>query len=281
VTIGTPDAAPTLEETVQLLEDVGVNAVVCMTGVPLSDRPQIFVDLFAQLLQMRVRYGRPHWLVLDEAHHLMPAEWQAPKGLLPDQLRSVVLVTVHPELLSRDVLERVTEAIAIGPTATDILARIAEVRGVDIPAAPPLDEQGDALLWSAGSEGVRRVRIHATRSDHRRHTRKYAEGRLSPDRSFYFRGAAGKLKLRAQNLIQFLELADGIDDETWEYHFRRGDYSRWFRDAIKDDDLADETEELEEEHEADKSTTLPLLRAAVERRYTLPAAAPMPVAGAE
>ena len=35
-------------------------------------------------------------------------------------------------------------------------------------------------------------------------------------------------------------MADGVDDETWLHHLRAGDYSRWFREGIKDDALADE-----------------------------------------
>jgi hypothetical protein len=26
----------------------------------------------------------------------------------------------------------------------------------------------------------------------------------------------------------FLQIADGIDDATWEHHLRAGDYSAWF-----------------------------------------------------
>jgi len=42
-------------------------------------------------------------------------------------------------------------------------------------------------------------------------------------------------------------MAEGVDDETWAFHLRRKDYSRWFRQAIKDDDLADEIERIEAE----------------------------------
>jgi hydroxymethylpyrimidine pyrophosphatase-like HAD family hydrolase len=280
VAIGTPDSPPTIEEALQLLEDVGVNGVIGLTGTPISDRPRFFVELFSKLLQMRARYGRPHWLVLDEVHHLMPAEWEPPNDLLPEKLESVLLVTVHPELLSREVLKRVTQVIAVGATAPDVLSRIAEARGLDIPAAAAPEKPGEALLWSEHDGRVRFVQALRPAMEHRRHTRKYAEGNLSPDRSFYFRGEEGKLNLRARNLIQFLELADGVDDDTWAYHFRLGHFSRWFREGIKDDELADETEGFERSRDPAKAESLPLVRTAIERRYTLPAAAPVPVAGA-
>ena len=44
--------------------------------------------------------------------------------------------------------------------------------------------------------------------------------------------------LKAQNLVVFCQIAEGIDEETWMFHLHRGDYSRWFRHAIKDEYLA-------------------------------------------
>ena len=280
VVIGKADTAPTIDEAIQLLEDVGVNGVVSLTATPLSDRPSFFVELLAKLLQMRTRYGRPHWLVIDEVHHVMPAEWQPPKDLLPEKLESALMITVHPELLSLEILGRVTHVIAVGSTARDTLARIAEVRGIEIATAPVAPEKpGEALLWSEEDGSVRLIETLAPREEHRRHSRKYAEGNLSPKRSFYFRGEQGKLNLRAKNLIQFLELAEGVDDETWAYHFLHGDYSRWFRDAINDEDLAAEAERVERTRNASKGESLPLLRIAIESRYTLPAAAPITIPG--
>jgi hypothetical protein len=281
VVIGAADAPPPVDEVVQLLESLGTNGVVSLTGTPISDRPRLFVDLLGKLLQLRARYGRPHWLVVDEVHHVMPAEWQAPNGLLPDRLTSMLLITVHPELLSREVLDRVTHVIAVGQTAPQMLARIAELRGIDIAAARAPEKAGEALYWSERDGGARLVQTLRPAKEHRRHTRKYAEGNLAPERSFYFRGAEGKLKLRAKNLIQFLELADGVDEETWRFHFTRGDYSRWFREGIKDEELAEEAERVERSRRSAKAQSLPQLRTAIERRYTLPASPPVPVPGAE
>jgi len=41
--------------------------------VPASQRPESFARLLAALAEFRVRTGRPHWLVVDEAHHVLPA----------------------------------------------------------------------------------------------------------------------------------------------------------------------------------------------------------------
>ena len=39
--------------------------------------------------------------------------------------------------------------------------------------------------------------------------------------------------------MMFLHIAEGIDDRTWKHHLEAGDYSEWFRDKVKDDELAD------------------------------------------
>ena len=97
---------------------------------------------------------------------------------------------------------------------------------------------GEAWLVTADAPPIR-YRVLLPESDRRRHRRKYAEGELGPDKSFYFRGPDGRLNLRAQNLTLFTQLAEGVDDATWLHHLRQQDYSTWIRDAIKDDRLAD------------------------------------------
>jgi hydroxymethylpyrimidine pyrophosphatase-like HAD family hydrolase len=285
VVIGKPDAEPRRDEAVQLLEDYGVNGVVCMTGVPISDRPPYFSALLTDLLQLRVRYGRPHWLIIDEAHHLLPAEWEIPNGLLPETLVNVLLVTVHPELLSPEMQKRVTQLVTVGPTAAEMLRQFVEIHGLTLPPAVSASIEaplgvGEVLLFSTKDASCRRVRLEPPTTEQRRHTRKYAVGQLPPDRSFYFRGPEGKLNLRAQNLLQFLEVAAGVDDDTWTYHFRQGDYSRWFRDVIKDSELAAAAAAVERDRFLSRDNAIAALRAAVESRYTLPADAPLPVRGA-
>jgi hypothetical protein len=69
----------------------------------------------------------------------------------------------------------------------------------------------------------------------------------------------------------FLQLAEGVDDETWLYHLQRGEYSRWFCEVIKDEDLAVEAKGIEQQPDTPASETRALIRAAIEQRYTAPA----------
>jgi hypothetical protein len=78
----------------------------------------------------------------------------------------------------------------------------------------------------------------------------------------------------------FLQLAEGVDDATWEHHLREGDYARWFRDGIKDENLAAEAERIGQLSGQGPKETRALIKEAIERDYTLPASPPMPVEGA-
>lgn len=111
------------------------------------------------------------------------------------------------------------------------------------------------------------------RQARKRHTRKYAEGNLGKDLSFYFRGPDDALNLRAQNLMVFLEIARGIDDRSWMYHLRRGDYSAWFRHVIKNDELAEKAAEVEADESLDADKSRRRIAEEVSRRYTAPAVA--------
>jgi hypothetical protein len=126
------------------------------------------------------------------------------------------------------------------------------------------------LLWHTHEQSVTELRLEPTRTDRKRHLRKYAEGELAEDRSFYFRGPEGKLKLRAHNLILFADLADGVDEDTWLFHWRRGEISAWMRECIKDGSLADEAAALESELADDPAESRRRVRELIESRYTLP-----------
>jgi hypothetical protein len=66
-------------------------------------------------------------------------------------------------------------------------------------------------------------------------------------------------------------MAEGVDDETWLFHLRQGDYSRWFRESIKDPDLADEVQSIESRLKEDAKSSRKEILQAIERRYTVSA----------
>jgi hypothetical protein len=273
VTLGSNERPPGADEAMQLLEK-RQSAVLNLVGLPLEDRPAFFLSLMPRISALRARTGQPHWLFIDEAHHLMPATLQSVDKALPERMDGVAMISVHADSIAPAALAGVNAAVIIGNDPAAALRQFAGVAGIsiDMPAAEPVLGPGQALVWSR-DDVPRPVRVRTIPSgiEHRRHNRKYAEGELPPDRSFYFRGPAGKLNLRAQNLFVFLQMADGVDDETWQHHLRRGDYSRWFAEGIKDEALAGQAQRIEAMADESPGRSRALMRAAIEREYTLPA----------
>ncbi len=273
VVLGDPQQAPTVEAALELLTRPRQNAVVNLVGIPIEHRPAFFDGLLPRLQEMRARTGRPHWLVVDEAHHLLPTTWHPSSVTLPQQLEGMVFITVHPESVARAIVAAVDLILAVGDAPDRTIRAFCQAVGQPPPplaAGMQLEPREVLAWWRRTQQPPSRVRCIPPRSERRRHSRKYAEGNLGPDRSFFFRGPAGKLNLRAQNLNLFLQLADGVDDETWMHHLRQGDYSEWFRSKIKDADLAGEAEQIERQHGATPEDSRAAIRQAIENRYTLP-----------
>jgi HAD superfamily hydrolase (TIGR01484 family) len=266
--VGDAIQAPSVDQALDALARPQTALVINLLGVRLADRPAFFAALAPRLEELRARTGRPHWIAVDEAHHLLPAEARpstpAAQGLL--------LVTVHPEHVAPALLAEVGAVVAVGGAPADTLAAFAAAVGAPAPSVDADVAPGEVVVWgrAAGAPPLR-VRPREPRTERRRHVRKYAAGELGPDRSFYFRGPDGRLNLRAQNLQIFLQVADGVDDATWMHHLRQGDYSGWFRDAIKDAELAGEAAAVERDAAVGPASSRQRIRAAVERRYTAPA----------
>ena len=132
VTLGDAKHEPRLEEAGELLRHVKENLVVNLLGVQLDERPRYFAKLFLQLCQLRAETARPHWMLIDEAHHIMPPEW-ATAVTLPQQLQGTIYVTVHPEHVARAALESVGLVVAVGMDPAATLCSFCRAVGEDPP----------------------------------------------------------------------------------------------------------------------------------------------------
>ncbi|PMS21728.1 haloacid dehalogenase [Trinickia dabaoshanensis] len=279
VALGDAHTMPTLDSAVQLLGNAKQSVAVNLLRVPLIERPRFCASLLLRLQALRVQTGRPHWLVFEEAHQLFPADWNPADESLPAMLETALAVTVHPDQVAPALLRQVDTALVTGAHPDKTIAAFGEALGCRPPALDGIDslERGQLLVWrpkdasrADGTNAIEVVTVEPGTTQRRRHHRKYAEGLLIPERSFYFRGPDGRLNLRAHNLVLFLEIADGVDPETWQFHLRRGDYSQWFGEVIGDEELASEAHSIEREDALDAAGSRAKIREAVERRYTQP-----------
>ena len=247
--------------------------MVNLLGLPLEDRPAFFTGLLARLQELRAQNGRPHWLVADEAHHLMPAAWQSVSPVVPPAWPGLLLITVHPDQVAPAVLAAVDLVIAVGAAPERTLAAYSEALGEPSPSLASVAlEPGEALVWPRRNTSQPfRLRSAPGRTERHRHpnasTSRANSGRTrastSEDQECPQPAGPEPGPLPATLRGRYA---------TWLYHLRQEDYSRWFHDAIGDAELAAEVAQIEIHADDSPGDSRARIRAAIAQRYTLPAA---------
>ena len=267
---GDTSQAPTAEDVLEVLRRPGQSVCVSLLAVSGEHRPTYFSNLLSALQSLSAETGRPHWLIVDEVHHVMPrhAVERAPGGLA-----SMVLVTLELERMNTLAIAEVNAVLALGRAPRRTLASAAQLMGATAPSAPAGDlKRGEGVLWLRGKKRAHLVNLVRPTLKRRRHRRKYAEGELSPEQSFYFRGPGNALNLRASNLQEFVRFAEGLDDATWQHHLMAGDYAHWVLHSLSDRKLARDITRLAASPLAtDPTQSRSEVRKLIETRYAPPA----------
>jgi hydroxymethylpyrimidine pyrophosphatase-like HAD family hydrolase len=271
IALGDAQRAPSVEEVVDVLEDPDNSVSVSLLGISGENRPRFFGDLVRGLTPLHLRTGRPHWMLLDEAHHLVPADALQGDSAWPWRPGGLVLVTISPPHLAAPMRDAITHVLVLGDEPTSTVHAAAEMLGEPAPRGVSDDlKKREGFLWRRGKNRVRRIRLVRSRIERQRHRRKYAEGELPDERSFYFTGPDRALNLRAQNLQAFMQLGEGVDAATWEHHRRANDYSTWIGTSVKDEKLARRVKAIEDSVDIPTDAARARLRALIEKRYAPP-----------
>jgi hypothetical protein len=123
--LGDAKSPPRLPEIVELLGKPEQNVVVNLLGIDVAERPRFLVELMPALSRLRVETARPHWLVIDEAHHLLPSNWNGAPLILPQEFAATILVTVQAEHVAAEALQGLEYILALGSEADRVVASFA------------------------------------------------------------------------------------------------------------------------------------------------------------
>lgn len=238
VTIGDSSQPPLIENVMQLLSQVSQSVVICILAVQLAERPAFFNKLLNEIVILQHRTGHPHFMIMDEAHHLIPKEVPESFYNFQDGFTNFLAITTKPDLVNHDFLKRINTVITMGdqPGQTMMEFAVITVKAIKVDKDVVIDK-GEVLVWQKTVNDM--VVITCSIPGHllQRHKRKYATGDMGVN-SFYFRGPDQKLNLKANNLQSFIQMGSGVDDETWLYHLHRNDYVNWLRASVNDEELA-------------------------------------------
>jgi len=72
VTFGDAATPVAPEPVLNAVRKLGTNVTVNLLGSNIEERPDVVAGLLPAVLDIRAKYGRPHWILVDEAHHVLP-----------------------------------------------------------------------------------------------------------------------------------------------------------------------------------------------------------------
>ncbi len=151
VVLGDAQRVPGVDEIMSVLAKPGRNVIVNLLGVRMDNRPDFFRNLMPAIGESRKRTGRPHWLIVDEAHHVLPAMHNGPA---PPDLSNTFLVTLEPERISPGVVKAATHVVVVGGTPDRTLSSFGETRGESVPhVGAETVPRGQAILWRPNLPG--------------------------------------------------------------------------------------------------------------------------------
>ena len=245
------------------------------SGRALADRPKFFAQLLPRILEVKARTGRPHWLVIDEAHHLLPTGPDAASltSQLPD--RGTLFITVHPGAVEPSALANVRTLLAIGEhpeqTIQDFCSATGERNRRARRSRTTGLAAGDAMLWWRGE----RPHAHSHRSRREPNANgirgNTPRGTSEPSAASTSAGLSESSTSRLPTCTNFSSSPTASMRRPGSSTASRATTRSGCAPQVKDNPLADEIARIEADRRASTRDARAAIRAAVEGGYTLPA----------
>ena len=223
--------------------DPAACVVVDLSALHHHDKLRMIERSLRAAHEMRRRTGRPHWVVLDEAHYSLHREGIA-VGALELEDKGFCLVTYKPSWVRPSVMDAVDVLALARTTAGHELAFLDSFlagHGDGVMSTLADLPRGEFLLMRKENGGAwAALTFTATprATPHLRHLKKYADTTVRPEHAFLFRAPNGRPVATADSLKAFRRVVATADDAVLAAHAGRGDFSRWIRDVFSDRELA-------------------------------------------
>ncbi len=152
IVLGSAERAPGQPEILTALHKPEANLVIDLVSLPRPERPAFLASLLPDLMELRATTGRPHWIVVAEAHQLLPVDWKPARTIPPGAWTSMLYVSARPEAIAASVLSSVGVAAVTGPAQDSAIRALGRALGRAVRAAAPSSgvpelKLGEALLW--------------------------------------------------------------------------------------------------------------------------------------
>ena len=130
--LGEARHVPAIPEVLKALEQPSQSVVLNLAGLALESRSGFFEELLRELCGLRAKTGRPHCLVVDQAHHFLCGADSERVSYLEYLTAGLVLCTSKPYLLPKEILRRVQTLITFAETFSDQLEVLSSGTGLQV-----------------------------------------------------------------------------------------------------------------------------------------------------
>lgn len=245
---------PEVEHALRVLErDPAASLILDLSGLAHVGKLETVERGLRLIRTLRRRFGRPHWVLLDEAHYTLHRSGVTDDfGIVED--RGFCLVTYRPSWLRAGIIAAVDIFVLARTTAPAEVQVLASVAGMPFGGERPLSDvlarlpRGEFLLMRPReASGPRAVTFVAAprQTAHVRHLTKYADSRVRPGHEFLFRGQWGQSVASAESLQAFRRVVATIDHGVLTHHAAHGDFSRWVLEVFHDAELGRQLRKVE------------------------------------
>ncbi|MDH4277277.1 MAG: HAD hydrolase family protein [Acidimicrobiia bacterium] len=243
VVLGDNGPAPPPEIVVNLLKRSDACVILDLSALTSANRRRYLADLPAAVEACRRTYGRPHWVLIDEAHQSI-APTEAALGAIDLAASGYCLITWRPDELPAPFIAGTDMVLAMttpnpDPQTVDLLAAVSHLPRRDV--AERVTGPTGSVVVASRSQPSRLQRAHlASRTTHHlRHEHKYDAEGTPPHRAFWFRNERDQLTGAVAHNLHELETELGhCARGVIRHHARLGDFSRWVNDVFRNRRLA-------------------------------------------
>lgn len=266
IAVGGREPLPTAQRIAAIVRNRFSSVVADLSLLDGPAKRAFAAELLRELHTLRCERGYPHWIVIEEADQLVPDE-----GLPAEACEGPIgycLVTHRPSVLPAPLLAGLDAVVAL-PGAERFARLPFPIAEADEAAEEPFVLQtGEALL--ATKDGIGTFEVGARVVPHVRHQHKYLYAQVQAERRFYFGHRDGGRR-SASNLAEFRDEVQRAAPEVLREHLDAGDFSRWMREVIADDELGARLRGIERwfhnDPEADLEAARTATIAAIRDRY--------------
>lgn len=243
---------PRLSNVERALKHPNTSIVIDLSSESHEEKLEYVRELLPMLARLRRKSGRPHWILVDEAHYFLDrsdAEFS-----MNVVFAAYVLVTYRPSHIHSVLLNATGTIIVTSLTDPEEVMTLTELNGTkgaehewaEVLGGLKINEA--AMVPRHSSEGClpQRFTVGSRLAAHVRHRSKYTDVPMPIDRSFYFTCHGRNFGPPARTLKEFVSLQARLPVSAMEEHARRGDFSNWIAKVFSDHPLAAEISAVEE-----------------------------------